>query len=167
MQTLPIGHRTHLEPKGEGETSMSGKRMNSEAVYGSDPQDLSDMVKAILPEPQDPFSKVSYPGRTAEHPGRPSDTAKLNQLRPNASQRDRVAMSHRKGLNGAPNSLYHIHHDRNSGLPKGRESYGDGDPIIVGGRESLLHMAEHTHHAATNSVRCRAKWVRCQRFSAL
>lgn len=28
---------------------------------------------------------------------------------------------------------------RNSGLPKGRESYGDGVPIVLRGRESLLH----------------------------
>lgn len=146
MRMIPIGHRTHLEPKGEGETSMSGKRMNSETVYGPDPQDLSDMVKAGLPEPQDPLSKVSYPGTTVEHPGRPSDTAKVSQLRPNASRRDRVAMSHHKGLKRAPNSLYYIHHDRNSGLPKGRESYGDGDPIVVGGRESLLHVTGQVRH---------------------
>ena len=28
---------------------------------------------------------------------------------------------------------------RNSGSPTGRESYGDGAPIVVSGRESLLH----------------------------
>ncbi len=28
---------------------------------------------------------------------------------------------------------------RNSGSPTGRESYGDGDLVVVRGRESLLH----------------------------
>jgi hypothetical protein len=166
MQAIPIGRRTHLEPKGEGETSMSGKRMNSETVYGSDPQDLSDTVKAGLPEPQDPLSKVSYPGTAVKYPGRPSDTAKDSQLRATASRRDRVAMSHQKGLKRAPNSLYYIHHDRNSGLPKGRESYGDGDPIVVGGRESLLHAAGQARHAEKDAIRFWAKWVRCQRSPA-
>ena len=141
MQTRPMDHRTHLEPKGEGETSMSGKRMNLEVVYRSDPQDPSETVKAGLPEPQDPNSKESYLGTTAKYPRCFSDTANLSQLRPTASRRNWVAMSHQKGLKRAPTPLYYIHHDRNSGLPKGRESYGDGDPIVVGGRESLLHVS--------------------------
>jgi hypothetical protein len=147
MRRRPMDHRTHLEPKGEGETSMSGKRMSLEAVYRPDPQDPSDMVKAGLPEPQDPHSNVSYLGTTAVHPRRSSDTAKVSQLRPTASRKNWVVVNHQKGLKRAPTSLYHIHHDRNSGLPKGRESYGDGDPIVVGGRESLLHVTGQVRHA--------------------
>jgi hypothetical protein len=62
--SMPLGHRTYLGPKGKGENSMFGKRMCSEAVYGHDPQDPSDMVKAELPELQRPFSKNSG-GRVA------------------------------------------------------------------------------------------------------
>lgn len=55
--SMPLGHRTDLGPKGKGESSMFGKRMDSEAVYGFDPQDPSDRAKAALPELQRPFSK--------------------------------------------------------------------------------------------------------------
>lgn len=53
----PLGHRTHFGPKGKEDNSMFGKRMRSEVVYGRDPQDPSNRVKATLPELQRPFSK--------------------------------------------------------------------------------------------------------------
>lgn len=33
----------------------------------------------------------------------------------------------------------YVHYHKNTGLPKGREPYGNGVPIVVRGRESLLH----------------------------
>jgi len=38
-----------------------------------------------------------------------------------------------------PNPYYNVHCVRNSGLPKGREPYGNGVPIVLRSRESLLH----------------------------
>jgi len=62
--SLPLGHRTYFGLKGKEDSSMFGKRMCSEAVYGHDPQDPSDTVKAGLPELQRPFSK-KHGGRVA------------------------------------------------------------------------------------------------------
>jgi hypothetical protein len=42
---------TNLDPKGRGDKSMSVKRRTTEDVYVVALQRLSDMVKAILPEP--------------------------------------------------------------------------------------------------------------------
>jgi hypothetical protein len=46
---------------------------------------------------------------------------------------------HFKEANREPNQTYDVQLDRNSGSPTGRESYGDGAPVVVRGRESLLH----------------------------
>jgi len=62
---LPLGYRTYFGLKGKEENSMFGKRMCSEAVYGHDPQDPSDTVKAILLELQRPFSR-KHGGRVAQ-----------------------------------------------------------------------------------------------------
>ena len=45
---------TYLDPKGRGDKSMSVKRGTTEDVYVVALQRLSDMAKAILPEPQCP-----------------------------------------------------------------------------------------------------------------
>ena len=42
-------------------------------------------------------------------------------------------MERRKGMSGVPTVVEYVHHDRNTGSPTGRESYGDGHPIVVGG----------------------------------
>ena len=79
--STPTGHRTYLGPKGKGENSMFGKRKVREAVYGTDPQDPSDMAKATLLEPQDPLSKEHLAGYNGYNPSRPSDTRVRKQLR--------------------------------------------------------------------------------------
>jgi hypothetical protein len=48
---------TNLDPKGRGDKSMSVKRGTAEDVYVVALQRLSDMVKAILPEPQCPAAE--------------------------------------------------------------------------------------------------------------
>jgi hypothetical protein len=49
---------TNLDPKGKGDKSMSVKRGTTEGVYVVALQRLSDMVKAILPEPQCPAAET-------------------------------------------------------------------------------------------------------------
>jgi hypothetical protein len=119
--STPMGHRTYLGPKGKGESSMFGKRKMLEAVYGIDPQGPSDMAKATLLEPQDPMSKEHLAGYNGCNPGCPLDTRVRKQVWQRTSLRDRVVVNHRKGLKRAPKSLYHIHHVRKAGSPKGRE----------------------------------------------
>src|SRR4051812_31925513 len=38
-----------------------------------------------------------------------------------------------EGMSGGPTGGYHVLSDRNSGSPTGREPYGDGIPVVVGG----------------------------------
>src|SRR5215212_6882478 len=39
-------------------------------------------------------------------------------------------------MGGPPPSRSHVQHRGNAGSPTGREPYGDGAPVVVGGRES-------------------------------
>ena len=51
---------------------------------------------------------------------------------------EHLSMRKSKGMNGASKLVYHVVYIWNAGLPKGRESYGDGVPIVVRVRESLI-----------------------------
>jgi hypothetical protein len=42
-------------------------------------------------------------------------------------------------MSGRPNPRYHVQDTGKLGLPKGREPYGDGAPIVVRGRENRPH----------------------------
>lgn len=57
-----MGHPNYLEPKGEGDQSMSGKRGTPEDAYGQyAPQDPRDRVKAGLLEAQSPAVEGDAP----------------------------------------------------------------------------------------------------------
>jgi len=43
-----------------------------------------------------------------------------------------------KGMNGASKLVYYVVYIRNVGLPKGRESYGNGVPIVVRVTENVI-----------------------------
>ena len=49
-----MGQSAYLETKVEGESSMPIKRRVPESGYGAVPQDPRDMVRATLPELQEP-----------------------------------------------------------------------------------------------------------------
>lgn len=51
---------------------------------------------------------------------------------------EHLSMRKGKGMNGASKLDCYVVYMRNVGLPKGRESYGDGVPIVVRVRESLI-----------------------------
>jgi hypothetical protein len=84
---------------------MSGKRMPSRSRLGRAPRDPGDMVKPGLAEPQSPCCKVSRPETAAGSPVAPP-TPQLSCGCGNASRGGRVAVSDRKGSNGAPKSPY-------------------------------------------------------------
>ena len=44
-----------------------------------------------------------------------------------------------QGHEWATSVRLNVHHVRNAGSPKGRETYGDGVPVVVSGKESFLH----------------------------
>lgn len=58
---------------------------------------------------------------------------------PNTLRGGRVATCNLKVTNWAPTAILNVHQARNAGLPTGRESYGNGVPIVVRGRESRSH----------------------------
>ncbi|MFJ2034307.1 ISL3 family transposase, partial [Streptosporangium sp. NPDC087985] len=56
-----LGPMAHLDPKGEGDSSMSLKRRPCSGVGGGVPWDPRDMAKAGLPESQSPVDGRSHP----------------------------------------------------------------------------------------------------------
>jgi hypothetical protein len=47
-----VGHETYLEPKGNGDHSMSRKRLTKGRMHEAEPQGPRAMVRARLPEVQ-------------------------------------------------------------------------------------------------------------------
>ncbi|QDV20671.1 hypothetical protein Pan153_53470 [Gimesia panareensis] len=133
-----MGHQIYLRLKRKGDNSMSGKRMESRSRLALAPQDPGDMVKPGLVKPQNPCCKVEQAGYNGCISGCLFDAAKLSQL----WQR----IPERPGCNEQPQGFERgtyiallVHHVRKTGSPKGRESYGDGDLIVVRDGESPLH----------------------------
>src|SRR6266545_538181 len=123
-----LGQRLTGRGNPERDNSMPSKR-------GLAPRDPRDMVKAELPEPQFPSGASTTPTGT---PG-VTHCAGTSCRPRNFRCVRRQAMSLFKGVDGAPKSRYHVLCQRNAGSPTGRESYGDGAPVVVGARESLAH----------------------------
>lgn len=133
-----MGHQIYLRLKRKGDNSMSGKRMESRSRLALAPQDPGDMVKPGLVKPQNPCCKVEQAGYNGCISGCLFDAAELSQL----WQR----IPERPGCNEQPQGFERgtyiallVHHVRKTGSPKGRESYGDGDLIVVRDGESPLH----------------------------
>ena len=117
---------------------MSGKRMESRSRLALAPQDPGDTVKPGLVKPQNPCCKAEQTGYNGCISGCLPDAAKFSQL----WQR----IPGRPGCNEQPQGFERgtyiallVHHVRKTGSPKGRESYGDGDLIVVRDGESPLH----------------------------
>ena len=57
LNVIPLGHRTHLETKVKGESSMFGKARNREVIKRLARRDPDGMVNATLREPKYPYCK--------------------------------------------------------------------------------------------------------------
>jgi hypothetical protein len=66
LSVIPLGHRTYPKPKGVRENSMFGKAGYGETAKPYAGRDPDGMVKAILLEPQCPYSKRHWPGLAVE-----------------------------------------------------------------------------------------------------
>ena len=132
----------YLDGKPEGDRSMPGKRWPSGGVQGGVPRDPRDMAKAGLLEAQSPAVRVRTHrygvwNRCRVMPGHePEDSGSLR----GAERRLTRAV---KEMSGRPTSRWYVRRRRTTGSPTGRESYGDGVPVVVagvatrrGGRES-------------------------------
>jgi hypothetical protein len=120
---------------------MVVKRGGREDAQSTAPQDLRDTVKATWLEvqfrvgpPQDLPVSVGITATPLAHglPSRPYFEKRTSEGR---------ASGHwpAQGTNGPPTPRSHVRHHRSAGWPMGRESYGDGVPIVVRGRESRPH----------------------------
>jgi hypothetical protein len=136
---MTSGSTANSRSKDQQDNSMPSKQEPSEDVYDVVLQDPRDRARAGLPEPQTPAREEHLPRSqrlqrghryTADHvsPPEPSDRwAMGDQPIPGTAQV--------KGSNGAPTSRSDVCRFGNAGWPTGRESYGHGAPIVVGGRK--------------------------------
>jgi hypothetical protein len=122
----------YLDGKPRGDKSMPGKRWPSGGVQGGVPQDPRDTAKAGLLQAQSPAVKVRTHrndacNRCRAMPGHePVGRGNLH----GAERRPARAV---KGMSGRPTSRCHVRRRRTTGSPTGRESYGDGVPVVVAG----------------------------------
>lgn len=123
----------YLAAKAKGDNSMALKWRSPEDVYGEALRDLSDMVKAGLPEPQSPVVKLSTPRSQRLYRGVTGNLGQNMWGQRRLPLGEHWVMNPTKVTNEAPKSLYLRSLSANTGWPKGRESYGHGDPIVVVG----------------------------------
>jgi hypothetical protein len=117
---------------------MSVTRLLQESVVVQAPLDPLDMVKAVLLELQSPDgARISPIGRTLVT--RCHTLPQSDVLAEATLVRGRFPVRDDKGMSGAPKSSYYELGQRNVGLPTGGDPYGNGVPIVVRDKESLLH----------------------------
>lgn len=132
----------YLDPKGEGNNSMPLKQRPCSGVGGGALRDPRDRAKAGLPESQSPGDGRSHPPEMTPGAG----AAPCSGFVPWPGQPPGRRAMPSEGIEGDEWDAY-ITLSRiartNMGSPTGRESYGDGGPVLVagvtpgqGGRES-------------------------------
>lgn len=126
-----------MSRKTKGKYSTPGKRLMGEVVYPMLRETRS--VRLKLDCLNSSFQGVMSPQRIQ----RPKSSCRCIPesfcCSGNIPARHRMPTRCFKEANGEPNPTYHFQLARNTGSPKGRESYGDGAPIVVRGRESRPH----------------------------
>jgi hypothetical protein len=126
-----------MSRKAKGKFSTTGKRSVSEVVY------------LMCRKTRSVWSRLNCLNLSFHGVKRPAEDTTTEILLPpipgkfcgpgNAPERHGMPTRHLKEANEGPTQTYYVQLARNSGSPKGRESYGDGDPIVVRGRESRPH----------------------------
>ena len=139
---IPLGHRTHLATKVQGEISMFGKAGNSEATKRLAGRGPDGMVKARPLEPRCPIWKERRPETVANIRGFqdarwiPGNQNGIRCPALNTLHGSRATVSSQKDTNRAPRAVLNVTRARNAGSPHRREPHGDGASVIVRGRES-------------------------------
>jgi hypothetical protein len=122
----------YLDGKPEGDKSMPGKQWACGGVQRVALQDPCDMAKAGLLEAQSPAVKVPTHRNDACNRCRAMsghEPVGLGNLH-GAERRPARAV---KEMSGRPTSRCYVRRRRTTGSPTGRESYGDGAPVVVAG----------------------------------
>jgi len=138
-EDMTSGSTAYSRSKDQQDSSMPSKQEPSEDVYDVVLQDPCDRARAALPEPQTPARESHLPRLQRLQRGHRYTANPLRSSEPS----DRWAMGDQpiqgtaqvKGSNGAPTSRSDVHCFGNAGWPTGRESYGHGAPVVVGGRK--------------------------------
>jgi len=136
---MTSGSTAYSRSKGQQDNSMPSKQESSEDVYDVVLQDPRDRARAVLLESQTPARELHLPRLQRLQRGHRHTTDQLSPSEPS----DRWAMDSQsiqgteqvKGSNGTPTSYSDVCRFGNAGWPTGRESYGHGAPIVVGGRK--------------------------------
>jgi hypothetical protein len=126
-----------MSRKTKGKYSTLGKRLMSEIVYLMLRKTRSEWLK--LDCLNSSFQGVMSPQRKQRLKSSYRCIPESFGCSGNIPARYRMSTRHFKEAKGEPNPTYYVQLARNAGSPTGRESYGDGAPIVVRGRESRLH----------------------------
>lgn len=126
-----------MSRKTKGKYSTLGKRLMGEVVYPMLRETRSGWLK--LDCLNSSFQGVIAPQRIQRPKSFCRCIPESFTCSGNIPARHRMPTRHLKEANGEPNPTFYVQLARNTGSPKGRESYGDGAPIVVRGRESRLH----------------------------
>jgi hypothetical protein len=137
-----LGPMAYPDPKGERNSSMSGKRRSCPGVRGEASWDPRDMAKAELPKSQSPEDAKIRPPERHLIPAPRFAMASFAGRR-NLRGVERCPTRAIKEMSGTPTSRSDVQQRRTRDQPTGREPHGDGVPIVVvrftphqGGRES-------------------------------
>jgi group II intron reverse transcriptase/maturase len=142
-----LGQPVYLTGKPGGDNSILETSGMSEGMYGMVRLDPCVTVKAKLLELQSPvveFHTHRLPcikSGAAEDPGsigRPGLNTKEYFALPGTSVQQTMTNEVIQGDKWSTYNTLYIPWLRNTGSPKGRETYGDGAPIVLRGRESRL-----------------------------
>ena len=138
-EEMTSGSTAYSRSKDQQDSSMPSKQESSEDVYDAVLQDPCDKARAVLLESQTPARELHLPRLQRLQRGHRHTTDQLSPSEPS----DRWAMDNQsiqrteqvKGSNGTPTSYSDVCRFGNAGWPTGRESYGHGAPVVVGGRK--------------------------------
>ena len=132
-----LGHPSYPMAKASRDNSMAEKRGVGEHARLTAPQDLHDMAKAGLLEPQSPVMESHIPRHGVSGRGRQDRAVSLSLLETSFC---RATAS--EAVQGDEQGAYvelERSTRRDTGSPTGREAHGDGAAVVVRGRESRPH----------------------------
>jgi hypothetical protein len=142
LEGMFLGPMAYPDPQGERDNRMPGNRRSRPGVRGDASWDPRDMAKAALLEAESPADEKRHPPEKAPETGvAPCDV--LQAGRYNLRGVERCPVRAIKEMSRTPKSCSDVQQGRTRDQPSGRESQGDGVPIVVvgvashqGGRES-------------------------------
>ena len=138
LTAMPLGQRTHLEVKTEGDSSMSVKPGCGGATQPQAGQDPVGKVKPGLVEPERPTCQGCGPDTVDDiryQPPRGGDSGPPCPSGPRLGGPNLRPQGREMGTYADLN----VRSGRNARYPTGREPYGYGAPIVVRARESRAH----------------------------